>query len=55
MKRFCGREEAGAIKEVSSDGDFFRVTFKSNEIYDTVGFDAFYQFRPDSNGEWVPL
>ena len=30
---------------VTSDGNFFRVTFKSNDAYDKTGFEAFYQFR----------
>ena len=46
MTRFCGtREDDKTKKEVKSDGNFFRVTFKSNDVYDSTGFEAFYQFR----------
>ena len=45
MSRFCGTKEEHAKKSVNSDGNFFRVTFKSNDIYDATGFEAFYQFR----------
>ena len=32
-------------KVLTSDGSFFRVTFRSNHVYDATGFEAFYQFR----------
>ena len=46
MDRYCGTSEAYQRKEIGSDGTFFRVAFKSNDIYDATGFSAFYQFRP---------
>ena len=45
MSRFCGTKEESKKKTVNSDGNFFRVTFKSNDVYDATGFEAFYQFR----------
>ncbi len=45
MNRFCGTKEESKRKTVKSDGNFFRVTFKSNDVYDATGFEAFYQFR----------
>lgn len=45
MARLCGTKEEHQKKEVKSDGNFFRVTFKSNDVYDATGFQAFYQFR----------
>jgi len=45
MSRLCGSKEDLAKKEVSSDSNFFRVTFKSNDAFDSTGFEAFYQFR----------
>ena len=45
MSRFCGQKMEQQKKEVHSDGNFFRVTFKSNDIYDATGFESFYQFR----------
>jgi hypothetical protein len=33
-------------KSIRSDGNFFRVTFQSNDIYDATGFLATYSFRP---------
>ena len=47
MNRFCGTKEQHTQKKnaVTSDGNFFRVTFKSNDVYDATGFEAFYQFR----------
>ncbi|ELT95407.1 hypothetical protein CAPTEDRAFT_27776, partial [Capitella teleta] len=44
MHRYCGTKETKAKKEIHSDGKFFRVTFKSNNVYDSMGFEAFYQF-----------
>ena len=51
MYRFCGTEEENQKKTVHSDGNFFRVTFKSNDIYDATGFEAFYQFMKQEEGE----
>ena len=45
MDRYCGTMEDSRRKTVKSDGNFFRVTFKSNNVYDATGFEAFYQFR----------
>ncbi|XP_025098046.1 suppressor of lurcher protein 1-like [Pomacea canaliculata] len=44
LYRMCGLASQSKHK-VESDGVFFRVTFKSNEIYDAHGFEAFYQFQ----------
>ncbi|CAH1799296.1 unnamed protein product [Owenia fusiformis] len=44
MSRYCGNR-ARPPKFIDSDAEFFRVTFKSNHIYDGHGFEAFYQFR----------
>ncbi|KAL8609967.1 hypothetical protein ACOMHN_046886 [Nucella lapillus] len=41
--RMCG-QAAISKKQIKSDGAFFRVTFKSNHVYDGHGFQAFYQF-----------
>jgi len=45
MPRFCGTMANLRQKTVSSDSNFFRVTFHSNDIYDSTGFKATYQFR----------
>lgn len=46
MSRLCGPKDDGNKRQtVSSDGSFFRVTFKSNHVFDATGFEAFYQFR----------
>ena len=45
MNRYCGSKEDAPKKKVESDGSFFRVTFKSNDVYDAVGFEAFFQFK----------
>ncbi|RWS05139.1 Suppressor of lurcher protein 1-like protein, partial [Dinothrombium tinctorium] len=42
IPRHCGMKKP---KTIESDGDFFRVTFKSNDRFDGTGFEAFYQFR----------
>ena len=55
MYRFCGTEEENQKKTVHSDGNFFRVTFKSNDIYDATGFEAFYQFMKQEEGEGMLL
>ncbi|XP_070188782.1 suppressor of lurcher protein 1-like [Littorina saxatilis] len=43
LYRMCGQSPLTKQK-IESDGAFFRVTFKSNHIYDAHGFQAFYQF-----------
>ena len=45
MRRMCGTKSSNVRHDVTSDGNFFRVTFKSNDAYDATGFTAFYQFR----------
>jgi hypothetical protein len=45
MYRLCGTKANNAKNDVTSDGNFFRVTFKSDDAYDATGFEAFYQFR----------
>ncbi|KAH9520595.1 hypothetical protein DERF_004297 [Dermatophagoides farinae] len=40
--RHCGLKHP---KSIESDGDFFRVTFKSNGRFDGTGFKANYEFR----------
>ena len=42
MKRLCAAKQQHFV---NSDGSFFRVTFRSNHIFEATGFDAFYQFR----------
>lgn len=42
IPRHCGNRIPTVIE---SDGDFFRVTFKSNDKFDATGFEAFFQFR----------
>ncbi|BFZ09778.1 hypothetical protein BsWGS_12817 [Bradybaena similaris] len=51
MTRLCGQSpKEGRV--IWSDGPFFRVTFKSNDIYDSTGFKATYKFRGfDENKE----
>ena len=44
MPRFCGKRHTGDT--VKSDGAFFRVTFRSNHIFDAKGFQAVYSFTP---------
>ncbi|KAG1676184.1 Suppressor of lurcher protein 1 [Nymphon striatum] len=41
LARVCGNNRPDSYK---SDGDFFRVTFKSNDRLDGRGFSAIYQF-----------
>ncbi|ESO88956.1 hypothetical protein LOTGIDRAFT_106882, partial [Lottia gigantea] len=45
MHRLCGVITDEKRRHVESDGPFFRVIFKSNNVYDAEGFEAFYQFR----------
>lgn len=42
MPRHCGTLKP---KHIESDSDYFRITFKSNEKFDGVGFEAQYQFK----------
>lgn len=48
MHRHCGLKDP---KHVESEGDFFRVTFKSNGRFDGTGFRATYEFRT-TKGMW---
>ncbi|KFM72081.1 Suppressor of lurcher protein 1, partial [Stegodyphus mimosarum] len=43
IPRHCGVKRP---KVIESDGDFFRVTFKSNDKFDGTGFEALYHFKP---------
>jgi len=45
MSPLCGNDVITGKTYVVSDGNFFRVTFWSNGVYDAVGFSAYYQFR----------
>ncbi|GFO28271.1 suppressor of lurcher protein 1, partial [Plakobranchus ocellatus] len=49
MTRLCGQPPE-AKRVIWSDGPFFRVIFKSNEIYDSKGFQAHYHFRATDEG-----
>ncbi|ESO13111.1 hypothetical protein HELRODRAFT_188109 [Helobdella robusta] len=51
MDRLCGTDVVSKRKEISSDGNFFRVTFKSDDVYDGEGFEAAYQFRKISSDQ----
>jgi len=42
MPRLCG---AGNHYSVQSDGSFFRISFKSNDIFDGTGFLSRYEFK----------
>lgn len=42
MTRYCGIKKPNII---SSDHEFFRIIFKSNEKFDATGFQAFFQFK----------
>jgi len=44
MTRLCGPKSVDVKNDILSDGNFFRVTFKSNDRYDALGFNAFYKF-----------
>ena len=41
MKRACGAQSVGPV---GSDSSFFRVTFRSNDVFELTGFEASYQF-----------
>lgn len=42
IPRHCGPKKPVNIE---SDGDFFRITFKSNDRFDETGFRATHQFK----------
>lgn len=48
MDRKCSAKKPA--KPIVSDGNFFRVTFKSNDRFDGTGFEAYYHFN--DNGEF---
>lgn len=50
LGRMCGRNWRRGM--FMSDNNFFRVTFKSNNVYDATGFSAFYQFRTNDNSQF---
>ncbi|XP_064627672.1 suppressor of lurcher protein 1-like isoform X2 [Lineus longissimus] len=56
LLRYCG-VRMSQIYDVESEGEFFRVTFKSNSIYDATGFKARYEFKryDDSGVEQVKV
>ncbi|GAB0088255.1 uncharacterized protein DMENIID0001_026490 [Sergentomyia squamirostris] len=47
-RRYCGQKKSFVIK---SEGRFFRVTFRSNDLLDGIGFKAFYAFESDKASE----
>ena len=50
MSPLCGNHVmTGSTFEIS-DGNFFRVSFKSNDVFDAIGFNAFYEFRTTVEG-----
>ena len=53
MNRLCGAKDEHIHKDAISDGNFFRVTFKSNNEFDATGFEAFYQFRQFGGTIWL--
>jgi len=59
MPRYCGTSGNLPRRTVSSDSNFFRVTFHSNHVYDSTGFAANYQFRTVDDGtetiKFLPL
>ncbi|XP_022241533.1 dorsal-ventral patterning tolloid-like protein 1 [Limulus polyphemus] len=46
LARHCGLNKP---KTIESEGDFFLVTFRSNNQFDGMGFKAFYQFTNQTN------
>lgn len=44
MSPLCGSHVMTGNTFVISDGNFFRVSFKSNDVYDAIGFSAHYTF-----------
>jgi len=47
MPKLCGK---GSYYSVQSDGSFFRVTFKTNDIFDGTGFTGRYEFKVHRQG-----
>jgi len=46
MSPLCGSHVMTGSTFVVSDGNFFRVSFQSNDVFDAIGFNAYYEFRP---------
>ena len=44
LGRFCGTMGRGELLIFNSDSSFFRVTFKSNDVFTANGFNASYEF-----------
>lgn len=44
MRRLCGVESNIERDDIVSDGEFFRVVFKSNGEFDASGYEATYTF-----------
>jgi len=44
MSPLCGPQVPPGSELVVSDGHFFRLSFKSNDVFDAVGFHACYEF-----------
>ncbi|XP_052089103.1 suppressor of lurcher protein 1-like [Mytilus californianus] len=44
MHKFCGQMTEKMREPIQSDLEFFRVTFKSNSMYEGKGFNATYEF-----------
>lgn len=42
-RRFCGAN-APPKEPIQSDSSFFRMRFRSNDIFDATGFFVYYQF-----------
>ena len=52
-EHLCGQVTDKKKKKIAdSDGNFFRVTFHSDEVYDATGFKAVYEFR-DKEGQFL--
>ena len=47
LGRFCGTMGRGELLIFHSDDNFFRVTFKSNDVFTANGFNATYEFGTD--------
>ena len=45
MSPLCGTAVITGRTVEISDGNFFRVSFKSNDVFDATGFSAYYEFR----------
>ena len=44
VHRLCGSEDKHMHHIIRSEGNVFRVIFKSNDVYDATGFRATYIF-----------